>query len=61
MATSNVCDICGKPAIDEIEVKSKLTTPIKKDVCQKHLAEYKRIMRVFLGQELAQEKDAIQD
>lgn len=51
------CDLCDEPAVDEIAVSSKNTTPIRKDVCAKHLSEYKRIMRVFLGQELPQ-KDA---
>ena len=51
------CDLCDEPAVDEITVSSKTTTPIKKDVCINHLSEYKRIMRVFLGQELPQ-KDA---
>ena len=54
MAQTSTCDIpdCGKPAIDTIEVKSATTTPIKLDVCIDHLAEYKKIMRVFTGQEL---------
>lgn len=52
MATTNTCDLCGEVAVDEVEVKSKTTTPIKLDVCQTHLEEYKRIMRVFMRREL---------
>lgn len=52
MATKNTCDLCENDAIDTIEVKSNTTTPIKLDVCIEHLAEYKRIMRIFTGQEL---------
>lgn len=47
MATSNTCDLCGLPAVDEIEAGSKTTTQIKLDVCQEHLAEFKRLMREF--------------
>jgi len=52
MATKNTCDLCEQDAVDTIEVKSVTTTPIKLDVCIDHLAEYKRIMRIFTGQEL---------
>lgn len=52
MAQKITCDLCDQPAIDTIEVKSKNTTPIKLDVCEEHLAEYKKIMREFTGQEL---------
>lgn len=47
MAQSSTCDLCGKKAVDEIQAGSKTTTPIKLDVCQEHLAEFKRIMREF--------------
>jgi hypothetical protein len=52
MAAKNTCDLCDQDAVDTIEVKSVTTTPIKLDVCLDHLAEYKRIMRIFTGQEL---------
>jgi len=52
MAVKNTCDLCDQDAVDTIEVKSVTTTPIKLDVCLDHLAEYKRIMRIFTGQEL---------
>ena len=52
MAAKNVCDLCENDAVDTIEVKSVTTTPIKLDLCIDHLAEYKRIMRIFTGQEL---------
>ena len=52
MAVTQTCDLCGKPAIDEVEVRSKLTTPVKLDVCEEHLAEFKKLVRVFTGQEL---------
>ena len=52
MATKNTCDLCDNDATDTIEVKSVTTTPIKLDVCIEHLEEYKRIMRIFTGQEL---------
>ena len=54
MAVKNTCDLCENDATDTIEVKSVTTTPIKLDVCIEHLAEYKRIMRIFTGQELEQ-------
>ncbi len=54
MAKRNTCDLCEKDAVDAIEVKSVTTTPIKLDVCIDHLAEYKRIMRIFTGQELGE-------
>jgi hypothetical protein len=57
MATVNNCDLCGTPAIDTIEVKSKNTTPIKVDVCESHLAEYKKTMREFTGQDLKEKPD----
>ena len=52
MAEKRTCDLCQQDAVDTIEVKSATTTPIKLDVCIDHLAEYKKIMRVFTGQEL---------
>ena len=52
MATKNTCDLCDKDAVDTIKVESKTTTTITLDVCIDHLAEYKRIMRIFTGQEL---------
>ena len=55
------CDLCDKTAIATLDVRSDQTTPIVKDVCQQHLAEYKKVMRVFLGHELkdvAVEKEA---
>ena len=52
MAVKNTCDLCENDAVDTIEVKSGTTTPIRLDVCIDHLAEYKRIMRVFTGQEV---------
>lgn len=52
MATKSTCDLCDNDAVDTVEAKSSTTTPIKLDVCEKHLAEYKRLMRIFTGQEL---------
>lgn len=52
MSQKNTCDLCQNDAVDTIEAKSTTTTPIKLDVCIDHLAEYKRIMRIFTGQEL---------
>lgn len=60
MATKQTCDLCDEPAVDEVESKSKTTTPIKLDVCVEHLAQYKKMWRVFLGQELP-EKDAVEN
>lgn len=54
MATKNTCDLCEQDAVDTIEAKSATTTPIKLDVCLDHLAEFKKIMRVFTGQELVE-------
>lgn len=58
MAISKTCDIkdCGKPAISEISSKSTTTTEVKVDVCEIHLLEYKKALRVFLGHE---EEDVI--
>ena len=53
MSTINKCDICDKEAVDTIEAKSDTTTTIKMDVCIDHLAEFKKIMRIFTGQELS--------
>lgn len=53
MSTINKCDICEKEAVDTIEAKSGTTTTIKLDVCIDHLAEFKKIMRIFTGQELS--------
>lgn len=52
MATKQQCDLCDNEAVDTIEMKSKNTTPIKIDVCESHLAEYKKTMREFTGQGL---------
>lgn len=54
MAIKNTCDLCEKDAADTIEAKTGTTTTIKLDVCIDHLAEYKRIMRIFTGQELGE-------
>jgi hypothetical protein len=53
MAKSVVCDICGVEAVDTITAKSNFTHPLVKDVCEVHLAEYKKIMRAFLKQDMA--------
>lgn len=52
MATTQTCDLCGEAAIDTVEVKSNLTTPVKLDVCEKHLAQWKQMVRFFTGQEV---------
>ena len=52
LSDQNQCDICDKEAVDTIEAKSGTTTTIKLDVCEEHLAEFKRIMRIFTGQEV---------
>ena len=57
MATKQTCDLCANDAIDTIEVKSKNTTTIKIDVCEAHLAEYKKTMREFTGQELKEKTE----
>ena len=51
MATKSTCDLCDNDAVDTVEAKSSTTTPIKLDVCEKHLAEFKRLMRVYAGRE----------
>ncbi len=56
MASKVTCDLCDNEAVDTIEMKSKNTTPIKIDVCESHLAEYKKIMREYTGQELKEPK-----
>jgi hypothetical protein len=53
MASIKTCDICGGEAIAELDSKTNKTTPIKLDICEDCLAEYKKIMREFTGQELA--------
>ena len=52
MATTTTCDICGVEAVDRIEIASKTTTTIKMDVCVDHLAEFKKLVRVFTKQEM---------
>ena len=47
MASSKVCDICGKVAVDTVEMKSSNTTPVQVDVCEECLARYKEMVRKF--------------
>lgn len=56
MATKIICDICGEDAVDTIGATSRTTTFTQKDVCQKHLAEFKKTMALFLGQELPKQE-----
>lgn len=56
MATKQTCDLCDSEAIDTVEVNSKTTTKIKLDVCESHLALFKKVMREFTGQELKEEE-----
>ena len=58
MAQSNTCDLCGLPAVDTIELKSKTVTNVTKDVCEEHLALFKSTSHFFTGQkELPLEHD----
>jgi hypothetical protein len=59
MAKNVTCDLCGEEAIDLVEVKSGKTTPIKLDVCQEHLREFKKLMRHFTKQELTADVEEI--
>jgi len=56
MAKTSTCDICGDPAISIVRLESTTTTPVVLDVCEKHLAEFKKLVHVFAGQE-TEEKD----
>jgi hypothetical protein len=51
MAQSKVCDLCGEPAITTARFETDVTTPLKWDLCEKHLAELKAAMRVFSKQD----------
>ncbi len=51
MAQSNTCDLCGQPAVDTIELKSKTVTNVAKDVCEEHLALFKKTVQFFTGQQ----------
>lgn len=53
MAKLTTCDICKKEAITTAEFKTDTTTPIKFDLCQKHISKLKEIMRAFSGQDIA--------
>ncbi len=50
MAQSNTCDLCGQPAVDTIELKSKTVTNVTKDVCEEHLALFKGVVHLYTNQ-----------
>ncbi len=54
MAQKSTCDKCEKDAIAKLTFQTTVTTPITMDVCEEHLAEIKRIMRLFTGQDAAE-------
>lgn len=47
MATKKICDICGKDAVDTVEVKSVTMTNLTKDLCEVHLSEIKQYHQKF--------------
>lgn len=51
MSTQKVCDLCGEPAVDTVKAAGGTLTEIVLDVCEKHLAEFKALLRKFGGQE----------
>ncbi len=51
MASNPVCDLCGLSAVDTIELKSKTVTNVTKDVCEEHLALFKKTVQFFTGQQ----------
>lgn len=47
----NRCDLCDKEAIDEVSAKSTTTHEIRIDVCEEHLLEFKKLLRIFTQRE----------
>ena len=48
MATKKVCDICGADATATMEFKTDNTTPLIKDLCERHFERVKRFMNKFI-------------
>lgn len=48
MATKKVCDVCGAEATGTMEFKTDKTTPLIKDLCEKHLERIKKFMNRFV-------------
>lgn len=51
MANKTDCDICNKEAITEIKFSGKTLNEVKLDVCEKHYAKFKEILRAFTKQD----------
>ena len=51
MATQKTCDLCGKEAVDTVKAGGTTLTERVIDVCEEHLAEFKKLLRVFSGQD----------
>ena len=51
MATKKVCDICGADAVAAMEFKTDNTTPLIKDLCEKHFERIKKFMNKFINGE----------
>lgn len=60
MASSKTCDICGEGAVDTVDAGSLTTTRIKIDICQKHLEQFKRFMRILLRGEAVVSDDLLE-
>lgn len=48
MAVKKVCDVCGEEAVTVMEFKTDNSTPLIKDLCEKHFAEVKKFFAEFL-------------
>lgn len=59
MAKQTTCDRCGEPALCEMEFKTTVTTPVKMDICEKCLADIKKVLRVYTNQEVGELDDKL--
>lgn len=54
MAKKTDCDICGADAVTTAKFGTTTTTALEFDLCQKHIAQLKEIMRAFTKQDVAE-------
>lgn len=48
MTTKVLCDVCGEEAVTSMEFKTTNTTPLIRDLCEKHLDVVKKFFAEFL-------------
>lgn len=51
MAVKKICDVCGADAVAVMEFKTDHTTPLIKDLCEKHFERIKNFMNRFVNGE----------